>query len=156
MRGKVQTATFGARRVRRVHPAVRLDLGSTSRYSTPTSGRSGQAVPPGGNFTLATRPRSCAARPRNDFPVYEIHISNPASRGGQSQVAGVCRGVITLRTSRYATSTSGSAPLIWASTSRYSTPTSRAKWSTSFQATIDSFHYLTPAVVFSTQQTGPV
>jgi 3-dehydroquinate dehydratase-2 len=29
------------------------------------------------------------------FPVYEIHISNPAARGGQSQVAGVCKGVIT-------------------------------------------------------------
>ena len=40
-------------------------------------------------------PGILAAIAQVDFPVYEIHISNPASRGGQSQVAGVCRGVIT-------------------------------------------------------------
>ena len=29
------------------------------------------------------------------FPTIEVHISNPATRGGVSQVAGVCRGTIT-------------------------------------------------------------
>ena len=29
------------------------------------------------------------------FPVYEIHFSNPAARGSQSQVATACKGVIT-------------------------------------------------------------
>ncbi len=40
-------------------------------------------------------PGIVAAIAQVDFPVYEIHISNPASRGGQSQVATVCKGVIT-------------------------------------------------------------
>ena len=40
-------------------------------------------------------PGILAAIAQVDFPVYEIHISNPYSRGGQSQVAGVCKGVIT-------------------------------------------------------------
>ena len=29
------------------------------------------------------------------FPTIEVHMSNPASRGGVSQIASVCRGVIT-------------------------------------------------------------
>ena len=40
-------------------------------------------------------PGVVAAIAQVDFPVYEIHISNPASRGGRSDVAGVCKGVIT-------------------------------------------------------------
>ena len=40
-------------------------------------------------------PGIVAAIAQVDFPVYEIHISNPASRGGQSQVASVCKGVVT-------------------------------------------------------------
>ena len=40
-------------------------------------------------------PGVVAAIAQVDFPVYEIHISNPASRGGRSEVAGVCQGVIT-------------------------------------------------------------
>ena len=37
-------------------------------------------------------PGVVAAIAQVGFPVYEIHISNPAARGGQSQVAGVCKG----------------------------------------------------------------
>ena len=40
-------------------------------------------------------PGIIAAIAQVDFPVYEIHISNPYARGGQSQVAGVSEGVIT-------------------------------------------------------------
>ncbi len=40
-------------------------------------------------------PGVIAAIAQVDFPFYEIHISNPAARGGQSQVAGVSKGVIT-------------------------------------------------------------
>jgi 3-dehydroquinate dehydratase-2 len=40
-------------------------------------------------------PGIIAAIAQVDYPVYEVHISNPASRGGQSQVASACKGVIT-------------------------------------------------------------
>ncbi len=40
-------------------------------------------------------PGIIAAIAQVDYPVYEVHISNPAARGGQSQVAGVCKGIIT-------------------------------------------------------------
>ena len=40
-------------------------------------------------------PGIVAAIAQVDFPVYEIHISNPYARGGQSQVAGVSKGVLT-------------------------------------------------------------
>ena len=40
-------------------------------------------------------PAIVAAISQVGFPVYEVHISNPASRGGQSQVASACKGVIT-------------------------------------------------------------
>ena len=40
-------------------------------------------------------PGIIAAIAQVDYPFYEIHISNPYSRGGQSQVAGVSKGVIT-------------------------------------------------------------
>ncbi len=37
----------------------------------------------------------CAALSQVSFPSIELHISNPARRGGQSDVAKVARGVIT-------------------------------------------------------------
>ncbi len=40
-------------------------------------------------------PALVAAIAQVRFPVFEIHISNPAARGGVSQVATACRGVIT-------------------------------------------------------------
>ena len=40
-------------------------------------------------------PAIVAAIAQVSFPVYEIHFSNPASRGSQSQVASSCKGVIT-------------------------------------------------------------
>lgn len=40
-------------------------------------------------------PALVAAISQVRYPVYEIHISNPASRGGVSQIAPACKGVIT-------------------------------------------------------------
>ncbi|HAL47895.1 MAG: type II 3-dehydroquinate dehydratase [SAR202 cluster bacterium] len=39
-------------------------------------------------------PALVAAIAQVGFPVFEIHISNPASRGAVSQVSGPCRGVV--------------------------------------------------------------
>ena len=39
-------------------------------------------------------PALLAAIAQVEYPVFEIHISNPASRGGTSQVSGPCKGVI--------------------------------------------------------------
>ena len=40
-------------------------------------------------------PSLLAAISQVDFPTIEVHISNPATRGSSSQVAGVCRGTVT-------------------------------------------------------------
>lgn len=40
-------------------------------------------------------PALAAAIRQVRFPTIEIHMSNPAARGGTSQIAPVCRGVIT-------------------------------------------------------------
>ena len=39
-------------------------------------------------------PALVAAIAQVEYPVFEIHISNPASRGGTSQVSAPCKGVI--------------------------------------------------------------
>lgn len=40
-------------------------------------------------------PALCAAIDQVSYPVWEIHLSNPARRGRISEVANVCQGVIT-------------------------------------------------------------
>jgi len=40
-------------------------------------------------------PALVAAISQVDFPTIEVHISNPAARGSVSQIAPVCKGVIT-------------------------------------------------------------
>jgi 3-dehydroquinate dehydratase-2 len=40
-------------------------------------------------------PALAAAIAQVKFPTIELHISNPARRGGVSEIAPVCRGVIT-------------------------------------------------------------
>ena len=40
-------------------------------------------------------PALVAAIAQVEYPVFEIHITNPALRGGTSQVATACKGVIT-------------------------------------------------------------
>ena len=39
-------------------------------------------------------PALVAAIAQVEYPVFEIHISNPASRGATSQVSGPCKGVV--------------------------------------------------------------
>ena len=50
-------------------------------------------INPGGY--MSGYPALCAALAQVSFPVWELHISNPAKRGRVSDVAGVARGVIT-------------------------------------------------------------
>ena len=40
-------------------------------------------------------PALAAAISQVEYPTYEIHISNPAARGGVDEIARVCKGVIT-------------------------------------------------------------
>ena len=111
MRGKVQTATFGAQTLDEYDEYIRQcasDLGvSVEIFHSNVEGevvnKLYQAHDDGDVDAALFNPAAyssgypgiLAAIAQVDFPVYEIHISNPASRGGQSQVAGVCRGVIT-------------------------------------------------------------
>ncbi|MEZ5727463.1 MAG: type II 3-dehydroquinate dehydratase [Burkholderiaceae bacterium] len=44
---------------------------------------------------MAGYPALCAAIDQVSFPVWELHLSNPARRGRTSEVAGVVRGVVT-------------------------------------------------------------
>ena len=111
MRGKVQTATFGTQTLDEYDEYINQsasDLGVDVEIFH--SNIEGEVVNKlyeahdSGDFDAALfnpaayssgHPGILAAIAQVDFPVYEIHISNPAARGGQSQVAGVCRGVIT-------------------------------------------------------------
>jgi 3-dehydroquinate dehydratase-2 len=111
MRGKVQTATFGTQTLEEYDGYIRQcasELGVEveifhSNIEGEVVNRLYEAHDSGDvDATLfnpaaysSGHPGILAAIAQVDFPVYEIHISNPAARGGQSQVAGVCRGVIT-------------------------------------------------------------
>ena len=53
----------------------------------------GAIINPAGYTT--EHPALCAAITQVGFPVYEVHLSNPAARGRISDVGKVCRGVVT-------------------------------------------------------------
>ena len=53
----------------------------------------GAVFNPGGY--MSGHPALCAAISQVSFPVWELHISNPARRGRTSEVAAVVQGVIT-------------------------------------------------------------
>ncbi len=111
MRGKVQTHIFGTQTLDEYDERIRAyaaELGAEVEIFH--SNIEGEvinklyAAHEGGEIAAALfnpaayssgHPGIVAAIAQVDFPVYEIHISNPAARGGQSQVAGVCKGVIT-------------------------------------------------------------
>ncbi len=56
------------------------------------AGTDGVLINPGGY--MAGHPLLVEAIRTIDLPVYELHMSNPASRGGTSEVASACKGVI--------------------------------------------------------------
>ena len=111
MRGKVQTATFGTEtmadydafitkcadelgvEIEIFHSNIEGEV-INKIYAAHDAGDVDAAL-----FNPAAysggHPGIVAAIAQVDFPFYEIHISNPAARGGSSQVAGVSRGVIT-------------------------------------------------------------
>ncbi len=61
-------------------------------YAGHEDGVDGALFNPAGYTT--GHPAIVAAIGQVGYPTYEIHISNPASRGGVSQIAPACRGVI--------------------------------------------------------------
>ena len=111
MRGKVQTHIFGEQtldeydaRIREYAAAVGVEVeifhsnieGEVVNrlYEAHESGDVAAALFNPAGYSSG-HPGVVAAIAQVDFPVYEIHISNPASRGGRSDVSGVCKGVIT-------------------------------------------------------------
>ena len=111
MRGKVQTHIFGTQTLDQYDDAINgyaADLGVevdifhsniegevvNKLYDAHESGDVSAALFNPAAYSSG-HPGIVAAIAQVDFPVYEIHISNPASRGGQSQVASVCKGVVT-------------------------------------------------------------
>ena len=111
MRGKVQTSVFGTQTLDEYDDQIRQyadELGVEVEifhsniegevvnkiYDAHESGDVDAALFNPAAYSSG-HPGVVAAIAQVGFPVYEIHISNPAARGGQSQVAGVCKGVIT-------------------------------------------------------------
>ena len=111
MRGKVQTHIFGTQTLDQYDEAINgyaTELGVevdifhsniegevvNKLYDAHESGDVSAALFNPAAYSSG-HPGIVAAIAQVDFPVYEIHISNPASRGGQSQVASVCKGVVT-------------------------------------------------------------
>ena len=111
MRGKVQTSVFGTQTLDEYDEQIRQyadELGVEVEifhsniegevvnkiYDAHESGDVDAALFNPAAYSSG-HPGVVAAIAQVGFPVYEIHISNPAARGGQSQVAGVCKGVIT-------------------------------------------------------------
>lgn len=111
MRGKVQTRIFGTQTLDQYDEQINSyaeELGVeveifhsniegeviNKLYDSHESGEVAAALFNPAAYSSG-HPAIVAAIAQVDFPVYEIHISNPAARGGQSQVAGVCKGVVT-------------------------------------------------------------
>ena len=111
MRGKVQTHIFGTQTLDQYDDAINsyaAELGVEAEifhsniegevvnklYDAHESGDVSAALFNPAAYSSG-HPGIVAAIAQVDFPVYEIHISNPASRGGQSQVASVCKGIVT-------------------------------------------------------------
>jgi len=110
MRGKAQVEVFGPMTLADYDEQVRKsasELGMTAEifhsniegevinrvYAAHEEGFDGAIINPGGH--MSGYPALCAALGQVSFPVFELHISNPAKRGRNSEVAAVCQGVIT-------------------------------------------------------------
>jgi len=62
-------------------------------YAAHDGGVNGAVINPAGYTT--GHPALAAAISQVRFPVFELHISNPARRGRVSEIAPACRGVVT-------------------------------------------------------------
>jgi 3-dehydroquinate dehydratase-2 len=62
-------------------------------YAAHDAGMDAAVINPAGYST--GHPALAAAIAQVKFPVFELHISNPARRGRVSEIAPVCRGVLT-------------------------------------------------------------
>ncbi|MBI3918193.1 MAG: type II 3-dehydroquinate dehydratase [Betaproteobacteria bacterium] len=110
MRGKVQTEIFGPMTLPEYDEHIRKYAGELGIevdifhsnvegevinrfYAAHDRGAHAAIINPAG-FTRGY-PALAAAIAQVKFPTIELHISNPARRGGVSEIAPVCRGVIT-------------------------------------------------------------
>ena len=110
MRGKVQTETFGTMTLSDYDKHINAyasELGITIEifhsntegevinkfYEAHDNGIDAALINPAG-YTSG-HPGLVAAIAQVSFPTFEVHISNPARRGGVSDIARVCRGVVT-------------------------------------------------------------
>lgn len=110
MRGKVQTEIFGSmtlpeydEHIRRYAKELDIDVdifhsnieGEVINriYAGNDEHLIGAIINPAAYMT--GYPALCAAIAQVSYPVWELHISNPASRGVSSEVAAVSRGVVT-------------------------------------------------------------
>ena len=62
-------------------------------YEAHEEGFDGAIINPAGYSS--GHPALAAAITQGSFPTIEVHISNPAARGGSSEIAPACKGVIT-------------------------------------------------------------
>ena len=109
MRGKVQTEVFGTMtlpeydvKIKEYAAKLELDVeifhsnieGEVINrlYEAHDDGLDAAIINPAGYTT--GNPTLVAAISQVSFPTYEVHISNPASRGGVSEVARACKGVV--------------------------------------------------------------
>ena len=110
MRGKVQTEVFGTMTmpeydVKIKEYAAKLEIDAeifhsniegeviNRIYEAHEDGVDAALINPAGYSS--GNPTLVAAISQVRYPTYEVHISNPASRGGSSDVSRACKGVIT-------------------------------------------------------------
>ena len=110
MRGKTQIETFGPMTLPEYDQHIRRyasELGVEAEifhsniegevinrlYSAHDAGTDAAIINPAGYTT--GHPALAAAIGQVRFPVFELHISNPARRGRVSEIAPACRGVVT-------------------------------------------------------------
>ena len=110
MRGKAQIEVFGPMTLPQYDEHIRgyaealgiaVEIFATNSegalidrlYQAHDDGCPGAVINPAG-FTVGY-PALCAAITQVAFPVYELHMSNPAARGRISEVGSVATGVIT-------------------------------------------------------------
>ena len=110
MRGKAQVDVFGPMTLAEYDENIRnyakqLDVTAdifhsniegevvNRLYTAHDAGTCAAIINPGGY--MSGYPVLCAAVDQVSFPVWELHISNPARRGRISEIAAVSRGVIT-------------------------------------------------------------
>jgi 3-dehydroquinate dehydratase-2 len=110
MRGKVQTDVFGTMTLPEYDEHIRkyaAELGLEVEifhsniegevinkfYEAHERGIDAALINPAGYTT--GHPALAAAIAQVGFPTIEVHISNPARRGGVSEIAPVCRGTVT-------------------------------------------------------------